>query len=217
MEHFGKWLRVLVEGSGRSKKKFASDIGVEAVTLRSWFNSPRPSLRPENLVNLAKALGTHKEVLEERLRAAVVEPDQNIEVGSMRTLDEIPTFDRDLAAGGWTEAITVNEDEISFAQIKQGLFRVRLSGDSMTPDYKNGNVVEFRVINVCMEGLAEGADFYIQRDDELATFKRVEKLSEEMVTLRALNKKKYPEPMMVETSRIVRCAIAVAIVTLINQ
>jgi transcriptional regulator with XRE-family HTH domain len=199
-----------------SKRVFAEKIGVEAVTLRSWFTLRKANPRPENIVQLAKVLKISESELRKRIEESApreeTQPDQNVVRGSMVKLVEIPIFDRDLAAGNWTEAIAVEEWAAYPEQIKQGLFRVRLGGKSMEKRYPDRSLVEFRLVPSRGDGLIAGRDFYIQRDDDMATFKRVEKIEDEVVTLRALNVKKFPDPMRVERSRIVRSAEAVNIV-----
>lgn len=136
--------------------------------------------------------------------------DRSVEPYSERPLlAEIPLFELSVACGTWTDVSEV-EDVLSPAQIEQGLFRVRLAGDSMTPEYRAGQVVEFRCVRVGHDGLVAGRDYYIQRADGCATFKRVERFDDDVITLRALNKKKYPKALTVERGLVVRMALAVA-------
>lgn len=122
-------------------------------------------------------------------------------------LSEIPFFDLSLAAGQWSDVQDIPEI-CGPGSISQGLFRVRLSGDSMNPRYKSGMIVEFECLRYGVDDMAIGRDYYIQKDDGSATFKRLEKATEHELTLRALNKKKYPNAMIVERQMIVRMAVA---------
>ena len=67
------------------------------------------------------------------------------------------------------------------------------------------------MLRVADDGLETGGDFYIQRDDDLATFKRIAAIDEDKVTLKAINAKKYPDLIVIEHQRMVRAARAVFI------
>ncbi len=160
---------------------------------------------------------------EQELRAQLGSPPleaipQNIQVGSLRRFYPIPTFDRDLAAGHWTEAIGVGPDEMSLSpeQVEQGLFRVRLSGDSMRPAYKDGEVVEFHLLRLDCGGIVDGADYYIQRGDHLATFKRAW-CDDDGLRLRAINRRKYKDEWRVAWTDVARVARAVGKFQSIDQ
>jgi SOS-response transcriptional repressor LexA len=140
----------------------------------------------------------------------ILDFDRNVEPYSEVQLVEIPLFDLAVAAGGWADVSDVEGAVCNPDQISQSLFRVRISGDSMQPAYKSGDVVEFRCVRVDVDGFEAGADFYVQQSDGTATFKRCEKAGEEIIVLRALNRKKYPRPMEVPRGLIVRAARAVA-------
>lgn len=229
--HFGKWLRGRIELSGHSKQSAARHVGVQPVTLRAWFQDSSPGMRPENKVNLAKFLGLTVEEINERLRRGQVLKEivdgitpavgeatdaiedllsgsgiSNVEPYSEEAVDDVPCFEADLAAGAWTD---VGEHAVCDPrQIEHGRFRVRLRGDSMTPDYKDGQIVEFHCVRPSRDGLIAGKDYYIQRSDGTATFKRVEEFSDEEIVLRALNRKKFPRAMKVLRADVVRMARA---------
>jgi phage repressor protein C with HTH and peptisase S24 domain len=134
--------------------------------------------------------------------------DQNIELGSKRVLDaEIPMFDMSVACGHWVQIEELAE-VCDPRQIDQGLFRIRLSGDSMKPKYNSGDVVEFKCLRYGRDELEIGKDYYVQLEDGLATFKRLENLDDQSITLRAINKRKYPDIMPVHRAVIVRMALA---------
>jgi hypothetical protein len=63
--------------------------------------------------------------------------------------------------------------------------------------------------------LEVGKDYYVQRGDQ-ATFKRLESIGEEELVFRAVNRKKYKDPMPVPRSEIVRMARAVAKVEILG-
>jgi hypothetical protein len=196
--NFGKWLKRQIESTLLSQKQWAAKHAIPFDTLKVWLGEAKPKIRGTNLERLGIALKMQRDELEELINSAGVSPG-------------IPTFDRNLAAGAWTEAVMVDESDVSPEQFELGLFRVKISGDSMLPKYKDGCTVEFRVLRIADDGLEVGGDFYIQRDDGMATLKRVSAIGEELVVLHALNRKKYAEPFPVARGRIVRAARAVYI------
>jgi len=234
------------------KKDAAAKIGVEAVTLRAWFNSAAPNIKPESRVNLAKFLGISPADLEERLRQAMLhdpatqkrwaaqeravregghsihdqvaagapigedeeeEPDRSVEPYSEMKVPEIPLFELSLAAGPWVDVEGVGHRE-DLLVLEEPRFRVRLAGDSMQPRYRSGAVVEFRTI--MPDDIEVGKDYYVQKSDGTATFKRVAGMDQEGLTLAAINKRKYPKPLRVVWQEFARAARAVAIVELID-
>lgn len=141
--------------------------------------------------------------------------DNNVEPYSIRQVPNIPLFDLAVAAGGWVE-ITGEAEVCDPMQMDHGLFRIRIRGDSMDPEYKDGEVIEFRCLRPDRDGLEQGVDYYLQRSDGTATFKRLERMDEDTLWLRPLNREKYPRLIEVPRGLIVRAARAIAHVKLIG-
>lgn len=126
-------------------------------------------------------------------------------------VDPVPTFDAAVAAGPWTEVGEVAELHDS-RLIENGVFRIKIKGDSMEPNYHEGNLIEFKIMRdggPISEGdvLLVGKDYYVQVGDE-ATFKRLSKIDDEELVFQAINRKKYPKPIMVRRAQILRMAKA---------
>lgn len=138
---------------------------------------------------------------------AVGDFDRNVGGVVSQHQADIPTFELSLAAGPWSDVLDV-PDICDPGSIAQRLFRVRISGDSMRPLYRTGMVIEFECLVDGLHALQVHRDYYVQRDDGTATFKRLDGLTDDLMTLRALNRKKFPKPITVERSRIVRMAVA---------
>jgi transcriptional regulator with XRE-family HTH domain len=136
----------------------------------------------------------------------------NIELGSEVAVPEIPLFDLPLAAGDWMEITDLCE--VNETQMSHGLFRVRLQGDSMKPVYPDRTVVEFRCLRSHLDEAQIGKDYYVQRSDGYATFKRLEKIDEHTLVFAAINKRKYPKRLVVARQEISRLAVKVAKVIL---
>jgi transcriptional regulator with XRE-family HTH domain len=143
------------------------------------------------------------------LSARAQSESDEIDPMDIRPVPEIPTFELAVAAGPWADVCEIAELH-SPRQIADGRFRIRIKGDSMTPKFPSGTLVEFRHIPCGVE-LEIGKNYYVQVDS-MATFKHLEKSDIETLTLRALNKRKYPEPMIVQCRDVVRMAKAIAIV-----
>ncbi len=207
MERVGKVLRDLRKKKRLSQDELGAAAGVNGQTI-SNIETGKVEPRGDTYRAIAAALGLTVEQLD-------AEFDANTDPYSEMPTPEIPLFDLHLAAGNWTDVTDLGE-ATSNAQIDHGRFRVRLRGNSMEPTYKDGTVVEFRCLRADHEGPLAGRDYYVQRSDGMATFKRMERVGEDTLTLRALNRKKYPKPMPVARADVVRMAVASAKVELLE-
>jgi hypothetical protein len=216
---FRKWFKRQIGKRGELISQFVIRSGIPRPTINEWLRFQAPNIRPDKIKQLAAAFAMEYEEVERVLaeaKSASLSMEAEVAQGAwnLPRSPVVPRFDRNLAAGFWTEAIGVNESETSQLEASLGLFQVRISGDSMEPEYPEGCVVEFRVVRVADDGIEIGKNFYIHRDDDMATFKHVTSADEETVTLSAINIEKYPRSMIVERSRIVRAARALK--TLLN-
>jgi len=192
------WTRaVLATKSGISEPRFAQleRTGASGVS----FNS---------LLALAGAFGMKGDELLSLLRT---EPEAapvgfDIDPASRVPVPEIPTFKLAVAAGPWTEVGEVAELHDQ-GQIDDGRFRIWIAGDSMQPKYPDGSLVEFRLLKWNEDNIEVGRDYYVQNGD-LATFKRLEKIEEDRLVFRAINREKYPDAMPVERENVLRMARA---------
>ena len=132
---------------------------------------------------------------------------ENIDMASMHSVAPIPTFDLAVAAGQWVE---VGGEGVApdLATFDRGVFRVRIAGDSMEKKYPNGCTVEFALVQPDREGVVPGKNYYWHRSDGFATFKKLEKIEDETLVLRAINRKKYPKPLAIAKQEVVRVARA---------
>jgi hypothetical protein len=142
--------------------------------------------------------------------------DRNVDPYSEQKIPtEIPLFDLSVACGSWAD-VGESMEVCDPRAIEQGLFRVRLSGDSMSPKWKNGDIAEFKCLRWAEDVLEVGKDYYVQRDDGTATFKTLVAADENGITLQAINKRKYPDRMAVPMIGIVRMANALAKIQLVE-
>jgi transcriptional regulator with XRE-family HTH domain len=218
------WIRIRGRELASARKKlrltqreFGERIGLSEVRVRVIEKEDVAGVYPRTFRKVADALGMSTDELQLKLGVATPAArltSDNLDLRTLHAAPEIPTFDLAVAAGNWVEV--VQEGQVfDPCAIGHGRFRVHIDGDSMEPAYKHGILVEFRCLREGEDELEAGKDYYVQRADGTATFKRLEKISEDTLTLRALNKKKYKDPMPVARSEIVRMARAVAKVELV--
>jgi phage repressor protein C with HTH and peptisase S24 domain len=216
MSRMGKGSTILVSGEKLAKlrsrlimtqRELGSAIGISEARVRQAESKAATGLYPKTFRELARVAGVTADQLREQI-GAVGQWDQNVEPYSESEVPTIPTFDLEVAAGGWVDVSGIGE-VCDPRQIDDGRFRVRVRGDSMTPKYGNGKTVEFKCLRADRDIIEIGRDYYVQRSDGMATFKRILSMDEDQIVLVALNRKKYPEPMPVPRGLVVRMAKAV--------
>lgn len=197
---------------------FARAAGIPITTLKNWLVASKPPIRPDNMVRLSQALKLRPEDLMLKLLGCVDDDvDENVDPYSeVKLLAPIPVFDLAVAAGKWVDVSEIGEIRDP-GMIAQGLFRVRVRGDSMKPAYMDGSMVEFHCLRAGGdEDVEVGRDYYVQRADGTATFKRVAAIEDGIIRLEAVNRRKYKTPLTVARTEIVRIARAVARVELVE-
>lgn len=225
MAHFGNTLLRLIEEKHLQQNEFCAAAGISENRFYKAIKLPYPIVKASTYRKMAMALGRTPLELDAEWKEPEV-LDDNVEPYSERQFHEIPTFDLAVACGGWCE--TPEGFEAGFTRgevntngpIMPNLFRIRLRGDSMRKKYEEGMLVEFRLLvpatmlkipHIKPDILEPGKDYYVQKNGE-ATFKRLELFDEERLFFRAINKKKYPEPIMVQRVDVLRMAVARAII-----
>lgn len=201
--------RKLAEGLGLTLEQLFLKIGDESLRQRQEDF--------ENGLSVPQKIKAANDAMEAKRKARREAEgfDQNVDPFSEAKVPKVPFFEAPLAAGEWLDVSDIGE-VCDPHQIDHGLFRVRLRGDSMTPNYPDGQVVEFQCIREDREAPLVGRDYYFQRDDGFATFKRLEKIDEDEFILRPLNKRKYPKAMKVNKAFVVRMARAIAKVEMLG-
>jgi SOS-response transcriptional repressor LexA len=213
----------------RTQRQLGDIIGRSDVAVRRYETQATTLLPVESVERLAAHLNRTVETLIAQLAIAGVDGVAADGVGDASPLDEhlpnvapyserliaepIPFFELCVAAGHWVDVIDNEEvgHRVTDAQVRQGLFRVRLRGDSMTPRFPDGGVVEFRLLRTPdghpdFEATVAGECYYVQKTDGTATFKCLESRDMNTLTLRALNRQKYRKPLICEVEDVVRLA-----------
>jgi transcriptional regulator with XRE-family HTH domain len=209
----GERLRDLRKKLFLTQRELGQKIGISEVRIAKIEQAESSGIYPSTLRALADAMSMRPDQLlvEIGVHAERDVRDGAIDPNDLRPVPEIPTFELAVAAGPWADVCEVAELH-SPRQIADGRFRIRIKGDSMSPKFPHGTLVEFRHVPCGVE-VEIGKNYYVQVDS-MATFKHLEKADGDTLTLRALNKKKYPEPMIVRCAEVVRMARAIAIVVL---
>lgn len=138
-------------------------------------------------------------------------------VGKRVMLDTPPQWDCNVAAGDWVDcptafALDTRNDEWR-AILRQGLFRVRIAGDSMESVWHDGEIVEFKRMVLDENGFVKGEDYYIHRSDGMATFKRFHGADDDSYIFIAINRKKYKKEIIVPRQEIALAGIAMGTFT----
>lgn len=213
----GEAITQMRKGRGWSRATLAREANLSISTIQK-IEKNLAAFDSETLVSLFQAFGRKFEDVIDGLRVnGESEVDANVEPYSEQPIvAEIPFFDLPVAAGGWV-SVWDNMDaghHVTEEQVKQGLFRVRVRGESMTPRYPDGCVVEFRCLrDDCgapgFDQLEIGRRYYVQLEDGTGTFKELSAIDGERITLRATNRK-FRTPLYAEVTRIQKLAVAVA-------
>lgn len=202
-------MRLARKSSGWTQKQLADRAGYD-VSVISRIERDDQTVAPRTVAMVCAAVSVPFDL------AAAIREREGVEDWSgvstePVTLIEPPTYDQAIAAADW---VYVHEEgEESMEVVRQGLFRVRISGRCMEPKFPDGSIVEFRVVRLNgTPQIEEGAAYYVQRSDGAATFKLAYQLpTGDGIELRAINRKVCRQPLRVEWQEIARLARAVAI------
>ena len=199
---------------GKTQEQIAAEIKVTVKTIQNLEAGRTASLRLGKRMAYALALETPFDEVQALMAETAADDASSPGIdGEVSALHDIPQWDLEIAAGDWCEScINGTIDTSNAAQIRsmnQGLFRVRIRGDSMLPRFKEGEILEFKVFRhgeADDEGIKIGKPYYVHRSDGTCTFKVLESMDDETAVLRALNKRKYPKALVVPVQEIVRMA-----------
>lgn len=156
----------------------------------------------EYLQIIAADLGTTPEyLLFETDNPSVMKNDSNVRGFSMeRSVTTIKVYGT-IPAGVPVEAIedVVGTEEIPTAWLQGGreYFALRIKGDSMYPQYLEGDIVIFRKTSTCETG--DDCVVYVNGND--ATFKRVKRLDDGTIILQPLNANYAPYTLSAQQVR----------------
>lgn len=186
--------------------------GVDVGTISRW---ERDETTPSDahLVAWAKAVGLEIDAVMKIVHGGNGEASGLRNVGTIEQLHDIPLYDLSSPASHWAE-IAGAEDQTNEGDrgnkraVDQGLFRIRIHGDCMAPKYPDGCIVEFKIWRNDSP-FPLGKNVVITNSDGMSTFKHLAAVDEDTITLTALNKKKYPKPILLPAQMMSRLAVAV--------
>jgi phage repressor protein C with HTH and peptisase S24 domain len=97
-------------------------------------------------------------------------------------------------------------------QPNDGRFQLRVVGEVMTPEYPNGSLVEFRIMDTERESLALGVAYVVWHNDTQPIFRAFVGGDGNEILLAPLNQRKYPGFVAIPRREVSRIAEAVGIV-----
>ena len=163
-EILAKNLRRLMNENNIDRNQLAQAINVKYSSISDWLNGYYYP-RMDSIVDLANFFKVDKDVLIEDPNSKIM---RNKKV-AIPVLGVIP-------AGVPLEMIS-NDDAVDTEYIPANwlsggkqYFALSLSGDSMDPEYKDGDIVVFQKVSECH---ASGSDCCIRIGNQDATFKRI--------------------------------------------
>ncbi len=203
----GQKIRRAIKDYGQTQKSIAKNIGISESTLSQWITGkiipPMPSLQ-KFAIHIGKELS---ELLDDdyinNLQSENTNNSNDSEYVTFPVLGEIAAgFDKIIAEDWDGEKIPVHTSHLK-GRSKDEFFVLEVKGNSMYPEYQNGDkVLILKQSDVSYSGQV-GAVLY---DDDLGTLKKVEyPVSREWVRLVAINPN--VEPKMIEGEELAHCRI----------
>jgi len=185
----GRFLKQLRKEKRISQVQLASMLNVTQAAVSKWECDNVPP-ETENMRKLAAILGVSVDELLRGERATPVHEIHYVPSDRSKRFIRIPVLGR-IPAGIPIEAIEDVEDWEDFpvSDTIQGrrYFGLRIKGDSMEPEYRDGDVIIIQQQEDCRSG--DDCAVMVNGDD--ATFKRV-RLQDNGLTLQPLNNKYEP-------------------------
>jgi SOS-response transcriptional repressor LexA len=176
--HFGKTLRKLIDERKLSMTEFSEKSGIVISTLYRHLNAPHGNqMHPRTYRTIAEALGMTIQELDAQWRATRVPQSQGGPDDSIPVVNKTPAG----PAVDYQECYPdsgVGHDYITKSPWQIGmdlLFAVVVVGNSMEPEFRDGDYLVFRPIaphDILPDGTAVFVRFTAERNSE-CTFKRV--------------------------------------------
>lgn len=147
----------------------------------------------------------------------VTEPYSNLDIPNANRavaaeLMPIPEWECAVAAGEWVDCNTVAAFDTNSQEyrsiLRQGLFRIRIAGDSKEDVWHDGSLVEFKRLYADEGGFVKGEDYYVHRADNTATFKRFVKSDDDSHYFAAVNRKKYRNEFVIPRQEVLMVGLA---------
>lgn len=159
-----------------------------------------------------KAFAKYLDISEDAMIARLLPDDGSNNVTSRGELQPIPEYTMNVPCGPWstigTAADMGYDDHPKICQ--QARFRIRICGDSMLPDFKDGDRIECQRIRWGDDSAPLNKPYIVVRNDDTCTFKILREARDGVLTLHALNKRKYKAPIIIPEDEVVLIARYVA-------
>lgn len=194
MKTIGTYIKEKRKQLGLSAKELARRVGISDVYLFSIEkDSPNPTFKV--IVKILKALNADfQDFLEQTGYLPVnIEP---VELGKARAVPVVSW----VTAGRWHEVVDpyepgVAEDWVITEEKGRNVFALRVKGDSMEPEFKEGEII---IVNPHLQ--VEPGDYVIfKNDDDEVTFKQLKRYND-IYVLHPLNPS-YPDIVLSKEQR----------------
>lgn len=171
---FSEKIKELRKRRGLTLEEVGQVVGVGKSTVRKWENGDIKNMRRDKIALLAQALGVSPSTL--------MGWEENEALSSALRIPVLGSIPAGIPMEAIEDILDWEEAPASWANGGSEYFALRLSGDSMYPEYRKGDVVIFRRQDTC----ESGEDCAVMVNGCDATFKRV-KLSDKGVALLPIN------------------------------
>lgn len=171
----GKFIRKKRNEKGLSAKRLAHLVGISDAHV-IYIEKAQRRATFDKIMNILHALGV-------RLDEMLIEigRKENVEPAKLENYKKVPVVSW-VTAGSWKDIADAFEpgdaDEWIDSDVKgKNVFALRVSGDSMEPEFKDGEII---TVNPHLEAMPN--DYIVVKDrDEQATFKQLKKYGSRLV------------------------------------
>jgi hypothetical protein len=190
----------------------AEHLGITAQTISGFERGATSRIRQKQWSEIAAVFGMTVEELEAATFGEGVPEKQCADPVVGYEPLEIPLS---VHASNWSDAPSNDVVGVhpSRHQLERGLIRVRVFGDCMAPKFPDGCIVEFRVSPPDSDAIRIGAFVYVQLRDGRSTFKRIESMTGDTLTLRPLAHRSQAKDIIARADDIAFVGVAVAVIT----
>lgn len=210
MASLGEFVKADREARGMSQDEYGPLLGVNGQTISNIETGVTKSMKKKPMRLLSELTGTPiRQLMEMTIPARSPRARFDIPNGNHAIAVEllpIPEWECNVAAGEWVDCHSVAAFDTNSQEyrsiLRQGLFRIRIVGDSMEDVWHDGSLVEFKRLYADEGGFAKGEDYYVHRADNTATFKRFVKSDDDCHYFAAINRRKYKADFVVPRQEV---------------
>lgn len=207
MPNFGRTLKQLRLGKGLTQSELANRAGLSLSTISNSENHVTPEISDKTQRRIAEALGLRLDEFRQLWMGETVQTRGQI--GGIPVINKVPGgepvdyTEYGVDSGQGYEYLTRTPWQIGVDM--DLLFAVVVVGDSMSPEFLEGDYLVFKPILDAEDQVPDGTPVFVRfgsERDHGCTFKRVFSAGDDRIELRPDNRKHLP--LVVERSQIER-------------